>query len=103
MALISFNGKSWLERVDPQYSKAEQGFLRKFGDSPQSLTKAARVAELRARAMKVPSSEDIAAVESLCQQHIPEGAVLIYADITLPEGTGILNVESKGDRIQIRI
>ena len=46
--------------------------------------------------------EDAAAAQAIYDQHKIEGADLIAADITLPEGTGIINCRLNGEHKQIR-
>lgn len=46
--------------------------------------------------------EDAAAAQAVYDQHCVEGANLISADITLPEGIGIINCRLNGEHKQIR-
>ena len=46
--------------------------------------------------------EEAATAQALYDQHKIEGADLIAADITLPEGTGIINCRLNGEHKQIR-
>jgi hypothetical protein len=45
---------------------------------------------------------DEAAAQAIYDQHKIEGAALISCDITLPEGTGIINCRVDGEHKQIR-
>jgi hypothetical protein len=56
----------------------------------------------RVESLIAADTEDAAAAQALYDQHKIEGADLIAADITLPEGTGIINCRLNGEHKQIR-
>ena len=57
---------------------------------------------LAARSRQQATSEDAAAAQAIYDSHIVEGAALIHAVITLPDGRGIINRRVGNDHQQIR-
>lgn len=97
MKLLTIIDNQWKERAQIELTEAEKTLLRLRSPEARAL-----IERLKSESHKEPSAEDAAAAQALYDQHKIEGADLISADISLPEGTGIINCRVDGEHKQIR-
>ena len=101
MRNLSLLNNEWKERVVVTLGEAEQSLLLELSEDKHEERKA--LAErIHSESLLAATAEDAAAAQALYDQHKIEGADLIAADITLPEGTGIINCRLNGEHKQIR-
>jgi hypothetical protein len=101
MKNLTLINNEWKERVAPQLTESDKALLAQRGTEPNE-AREALMERIRNESLIAANTEDAAAAQALYDQHKIEGADLIAADITLPEGTGIINCRLNGEHEQIR-
>lgn len=101
MKNLTLINNEWKQRVNPNIAPEERAILENRNESNieevQSLTES-----IKERSFTSVSLEDATTAENIYNQHKLEGANLISVDITLPQGTGIINCRVGGEHKQIR-
>ena len=101
MKNLTIINNEWKERIPLQLSESDKVLLAQQGNKPNEARKA--LAErIRNGSIIAATPEDAAAAQAIYDQQKIEGADLIAADVSLPEGTGIINCRLNGDHKQIR-
>ncbi len=99
MKNLTLINNEWKKRVTPQLTEQEKALLR---GTEQNEAKKTLMERIRSESLIAAGAEDAAAAQALYDQHKIEGADLIAADITLPEGIGIINCRLVDEHKQIR-
>ena len=101
MKNITLINNEWKQRITPQLTESEKAMLTQFEGEPSEARKAL-IERIRNESFTAATPKDAAAAQALYDQYKIEGADIIAADITLPEGTGIINCRLNGEHKQIR-
>jgi hypothetical protein len=101
MKNLTLINNEWKQRVAVEFTEEERELLETFSDNRHEERKALAT-RIHNDSLLAATAEDTAAAQALYDQYKIEGADLIAADITLPEGTGIINCRFNGDHKQIR-
>lgn len=99
MKNLTLINNEWKERVTPQLTEQEKALLRGPGQNEAKKTLMERI---RSESLIPAEPAEAEAAQAIYDQHKIEGSDLIAADITLPEGTGIINCRVGGEHEQIR-
>ena len=92
----------WKQRISPTITAEEITLLRAALTPDNREAKRALSDSISARSLTDASAEDSAAAQALYVANLPAGAVIIAADLTLPDGHGIINCRVAGEHKQIR-
>jgi DNA-binding response OmpR family regulator len=101
MKNLTLINNEWKQRVAVELTEEERELLETFSDDRHE-ERTALAERIHSESLIAADTEDAAAAQALYDQHKIEGADLIAADITLPEGTGIINCRLNGEHKQIR-
>ena len=101
MKNLTLENGEWKQRVAPQLTAEERELLTQRGPQPNEARKAL-VERIRNESLIAVEPADAEAAQAIYDQHKIEEADLIAADITLPNGTGIINCRVNGEHKQIR-
>jgi hypothetical protein len=98
---LILNNSVWKQQVAVDVTKEEEDIL----NSSNQENDEARfniIKKIQNQSFVNPSDEDIATAQSIYDQHKINNSVLISANITIPEGFGIINCKINGEHKQIR-
>jgi hypothetical protein len=102
MKNLTLINTTWKQRIPPVIT-AEERTLRSAETTDENREAKRTLNEsIQARSLIDVSAEEAAQAQALYDAHMPEGAGLIAADITLPNGTGIINCRVNGEHTQVR-
>lgn len=101
MKHLTLEKGQWKQRVAPQLTAEERELLTQRGPEPNEARKAL-MERIRNESLIPAEPAEAEAAQAIYDQHKIEGADLISADISLPEGTGIINCRVDGEHKQIR-
>lgn len=101
MKNLSLINNVWIERINPNITTEERVILENITLSPNNI-QIALMENIKTRSSKLADSEDANSAQTIYDQHKLAHSNLISADITLPNGHGIINCRVNNEHKQIR-
>jgi len=101
MKNLSLINDVWMERKNPKITTEERTVLEDKSENNKEAKKTL-VESIRSRSVVAASAEDSATAQNIYNQHKIADSLLIAADISLPDGHGIINCRVDGEHKQIR-
>lgn len=101
MKNLTLINNEWKQRVNPNITAEERAILEnKSEDSAE--TRRTLMESIKDRSLVDVSAEEATTAQSIYDQNKIEDSDLISVDVTLPQGTGIINCRVNGEHKQIR-
>lgn len=101
MKNLSLINNNWIERIDPNIT-AEEKVILEDSTIPPSETKKILIENIKARSFKAAEPNDTTVAQIIYDQYKIVDSDLISADISLPDGHGIINCRVSSEHKQIR-
>ena len=101
MKNLTLINNSWKQQVGIQLADAEKFLLINRNKDNQE-QRELLIERVRDQSLIDADSEDASAAQALYDSHKIQNATLIAADISLPDGRGIINCRIDGEHKQIR-
>lgn len=101
MKNLSLVDNNWIERKNPNITPEEQAILEDTGENNKE-TRKNLIITIRGRTLVPASIENATVAQNIYDQHKIVDSVLIAADISLPDGHGIINCRVNNDHKQVR-
>ncbi len=102
MKNITLIDGQWKLRIAPVLTTEEKALLNAVRTEENREAQRTLSTSLHARSLADVTTEDAAQAQAIYDANKLPDAVLISADITLPEGNGIINCRLNGEHKQIR-
>ena len=102
MRNLTLINTTWNQRSTPTLNADEKALQAAAPTDENREAKRALAESLRDRSFTNALSEDAAQAQAIYDANKIEGAVLISADITMPDGHGIINCRVNGEHRQVR-
>lgn len=101
MKNLSLVDNVWIERINPNITIEERAILEDKTMPPSDAQKTL-MENIKTRSFKPAEQEDSVVAQTIYDQHKLDHSDLISADITLPNGHGIINCRLNNEHKQIR-
>lgn len=101
MKNLSLIDNNWIEIKNPNITQEEQNILEDESENNQE-SRQNLLEAIRSRSFEVASTEDATIAQNIYNQYKIADSILIAADLTLPDGHGIINCRVNGEHKQVR-
>lgn len=99
---LTLTSTTWNQRITPVLTTEERTLRSTAPTSENREAMRALNVSLQARSLAAVTTEEAAQAQAIYDANKLDGAVLIAADIALPEGNGIINCRVGGEHRQVR-
>jgi hypothetical protein len=101
MKNLTLINNSWKQLIEIQLTDSEKTLLSDLSKDKQEERKLL-LERIQEQSLIDANTEDALAAQALYESYKIEGATFIAVDITLPDGSGIINCRINGEHKQIR-